>query len=111
MYEEGDEEEGGMEGGKWNPRRVHPLTEGPWVVDDGCVWVDTSRELVIFVASKDTPLQKHLYCGSCAAGADPTCIVRCARACVCVHVCALAWLGVCASFSLSQHTHGLTPTH
>ncbi|XP_031560126.1 dipeptidyl peptidase 9-like [Actinia tenebrosa] len=37
------------------------LTDGDWEVDGKQIWVDESRKLVYFMATKETPLEQHLY--------------------------------------------------
>lgn len=40
-------------------RRI--LTAGEWEVDGSDIWVDEMNELIYFVATKETPLERHLY--------------------------------------------------
>lgn len=40
------------------------LTSGEWEVDGKEIWVDENNHLVYFIATKDTPLEQHLYCVS-----------------------------------------------
>lgn len=37
------------------------ITAGPWQVDSEYVWVDETRSLVYFIATKDSPIELHLY--------------------------------------------------
>lgn len=46
---------------------IRPLTGGEWQVDD-IVGVDESEQVVYFLATKATPLEKHLYAVSFAGG-------------------------------------------
>ncbi|XP_065661888.1 dipeptidyl peptidase 8 isoform X8 [Hydra vulgaris] len=41
-----------------------PLTQGEWDVDSETIWLDERNNLVYFLGTKDTPLEKHLYCVS-----------------------------------------------
>eukprot|EP00126_Sphaerothecum_destruens_P007456 Sdes_comp19860_c0_seq1m12114 len=41
--------------------RVVPLTKGDWQVEPQCIWVDSHRKLVYFMATKDSVLENHLY--------------------------------------------------
>ncbi|XP_065669799.1 dipeptidyl peptidase 9 isoform X2 [Hydra vulgaris] len=41
-----------------------PLTQGEWDVDSEKIWLDERNDLVYFLGTKDTPLEKHLYCVS-----------------------------------------------
>jgi hypothetical protein len=41
--------------------KMKQLTKGDWVVFSDEIWVDEKRKLVYFTATKDTPLEKHLY--------------------------------------------------
>lgn len=58
-------------------RLIRPITAGEWmVVGDGreraVKWVDEERELVYFVANRDTPIERQLYVASYAGRqADP----------------------------------------
>lgn len=38
-----------------------PLTSGEWEVLDRKIWVDKNRQLLYFMALKESPLEKHLY--------------------------------------------------
>merc|ERR1719193_1518876 len=40
------------------------LTSGSWEVDGEKIFFDEKNELLYFLALKDTPLEKHLYCVS-----------------------------------------------
>ncbi|KAI8503314.1 dipeptidylpeptidase [Branchiostoma belcheri] len=44
-------------------REIRQLTGGQWVVigKPDMLWVDETRQLVYFMATKDTPLEEHLY--------------------------------------------------
>ncbi|XP_078667472.1 dipeptidyl peptidase 9-like isoform X1 [Branchiostoma floridae x Branchiostoma belcheri] len=44
-------------------REIRQLTGGHWVVigKPDMLWVDETRQLVYFMATKDTPLEEHLY--------------------------------------------------
>lgn len=37
------------------------LTSGDWEVLGHSIWIDEERELLYFIALKETPLEKHLY--------------------------------------------------
>eukprot|EP01116_Phalansterium_solitarium_P021868 TRINITY_DN6999_c0_g3_i2.p1 TRINITY_DN6999_c0_g3~~TRINITY_DN6999_c0_g3_i2.p1 ORF type:complete len:788 (-),score=139.69 TRINITY_DN6999_c0_g3_i2:465-2828(-) len=52
------------------------VTCGDWQVDPEFLTVDPHRQLVYFMANKETPLESHLYVASYAAGADPTEVYR-----------------------------------
>lgn len=45
------------------PRILHKvaLTSGDWEVLGHNIWVDADRQLVYFMALRETPLEKHLY--------------------------------------------------
>ena len=47
-----------------------------YIYRDSSLWVDEEKNLVYFVGTRDSPLESHLYCVSCAPGAVPTNIVR-----------------------------------
>jgi dipeptidyl-peptidase 9 len=56
---------------------VRAITQGDsWQVDDDILVVDEKRELVYFMGTKDSPLEKHLYVASTALNAVPTKISR-----------------------------------
>jgi dipeptidyl-peptidase 4 len=46
---------------------IRPLTQGEWVVDE-VVGVDQEREQVYFIATRDSPVERHLYAVSFAGG-------------------------------------------
>ncbi|KAF9581448.1 dipeptidylpeptidase, partial [Lunasporangiospora selenospora] len=48
-----------------------PITSGPYQVVDKPISVDAKRQLVYFIAKRDTVLETHLYVASFARGADP----------------------------------------
>lgn len=52
-------------------RRLAAVTSGEWPVDS-LVSVDEGRGLVFFMASRDTPLERHLYSAPLAKPAAPT---------------------------------------
>lgn len=52
------------------------LTGGEWQVDSDFVVVDMKHQLVYFMGTKDSPLEKHLYVASFAEGATPEDVVR-----------------------------------
>eukprot|EP01133_Synstelium_polycarpum_P009021 gene9021-10579_t len=52
------------------------LTQGDWPIIDGSIWVDLSKQLVYFIANKDTPLEAHLYVCSFAPNANPDQVTR-----------------------------------
>eukprot|EP01132_Coremiostelium_polycephalum_P005008 gene5008-6236_t len=47
-----------------------------WVVSGSKLWVDETKQLVYFVASRDSPLENHLYVASFADNSSPTEIQR-----------------------------------
>src|SRR5207248_770117 len=55
---------------------VRQITAGDWSIVDRPIFVDTRRELVYFMAKKDTPLETHLYVASYAKEAESTEIIR-----------------------------------
>lgn len=55
---------------------MRQITVGDWPIIDKSIFVDTRRELVYFMAKKDTPLEVHLYVASYAKEAKPTEIRR-----------------------------------
>ncbi|CAG8493863.1 6886_t:CDS:2 [Ambispora leptoticha] len=55
---------------------VRAITCGEWPVIDRPIYVDTRRELVYFMAKKDTPLETHLYVASFSEMSNPNEIVR-----------------------------------
>jgi len=44
------------------------LTDGNWQVDSEKIWIDKKNDLVYFMGTKDTPLEKQLYCVSLSGG-------------------------------------------
>ncbi|CAG8434850.1 12884_t:CDS:10 [Ambispora gerdemannii] len=55
---------------------VRAITCGEWPVIDRPIYVDTRRELVYFMARKDTPLETHLYVASFSEMSNPNEIIR-----------------------------------
>ncbi|KAG0201366.1 dipeptidylpeptidase [Mortierella sp. GBA30] len=55
---------------------VVPITAGQYQVVDKPITVDTSRQLVYFIAKRDTVLETHLYVASYATGAVPDDVKR-----------------------------------
>lgn len=51
--------------------------EHEWgIYKDSPLWVDEKQQLVYFIATRDTPLETHLYCVSYRIGAIPSAVVR-----------------------------------
>ncbi|CAG0900196.1 unnamed protein product [Darwinula stevensoni] len=62
--------------GQENSVRTRQLTKGPWVVMAEEIWVDEEKNLIYFLANKDTPLEKHLYVASYLQESEPVCLTQ-----------------------------------
>lgn len=62
-------------GGKQYSTRAITVGDG-WQVDDSILRVDEARGFVYFMATKDSPLEAHLYASSLSSDADPFYVAR-----------------------------------